>query len=409
MSLATLVIALSCVGTHTAFADVITDWDEKAVAFVTPRMPPPATGRVMAMVHIAMFDAVNSIERRYHPYLIQLPAATMTSKEASAATAAATVLAGLHPDAAADLRDALASYLATIAEGHAKSDGIKLGEGVAAKILEARSGDGSGAPDTYRPKTSLGVYVPTAITVLSMWPGVKPFAMASPSHFRPEAPISLTSERWVADYNEIKDFGAKTSVRRSPRQTEDARFWLITGAQSIHPLARQLAVAKKMSVIDSARFMTLVAIAEADMYIAVLDAKYHYDFWRPVTAIRNGDLHGTSAIVRDAAWQPLDSTPMHPEYPCAHCVGSATFAAVVEAVLGSADVPELVMTSPTAQGVTHRWTNVWALAKEVSESRIWAGFHYRFSTKVGQDMGGKIGRYVVQNVMQPLNQARGSR
>jgi hypothetical protein len=116
----------------------------------------------------------------------------------------------------------------------------------------------------------------------------------------------------------------------------------------------------------------------ADAYIAVLDAKYLYDFWRPITAIRNGDIDDNPATTLDATWQPLDNTPMHPEYPCAHCITSAAAAAVAEALLGTADVPEFVMTSPTAPGVTHRWTNLRTYADEVSQSRIWAGFHYRF-------------------------------
>ena len=228
-----------------------------------------------------------------------------------------------------------------------------------------------------------------------------PFALTSPSQFRPEPPIALTSERWAADYNEVKDLGAKNSTQRSARQTEDARFWLITGPQSTDPIVRQLVAAKKMSLIDGARFMALASVALADAYIAVMDAKYRYEFWRPITAIRNGDTDDSPATERDPTWQPIDNTPMHPEYPCAHCVGSAALVAVVETLLGTADVPEIVMTSSTAPGVTHRWTNLRAYTEEVSRARISAGFHYRFSTQVGQDMGRKIGQYVVQNAMQP--------
>jgi hypothetical protein len=385
----------------TAFADVITDWNENAVTFVTPRMVPPAAQRAVAMVQIAMFDAVNSIERRYRPYLVQLPAPPTASKEAAAAAAAGVVLASLLPQTDGQVKGAMASYLAAIPNGAAKSEGIKLGEAVAARLLEVRARDGSDAPDAYRPKTTPGVYIPTPITVGSTWPNVTPFSLTSPSQFRPEPPIALTSERWAADYNEIKDLGAKNSTKRSARQTEDARFWLITGPQSTDPIVRQLVAAKKMSLIDSARFMALASVALADAYIAVMDAKYRYEFWRPITAIRNGDTDDSPATERDPTWQPIDNTPMHPEYPCAHCIGSAALAAVVETLLGTADVPEIVMTSSTAPGVTHRWTNLRAYTEEVSQARISAGFHYRFSTQVGQDMGRKIGQYVVQNAMQP--------
>jgi hypothetical protein len=388
-----------------AFADVITDWNEKAVAFVTGKMAPAAAQRIVTIMHLAMFDAVNSIEPRYRPYLAALPAATGTSKEAAAASAAGTVLASLNPQAE-ELRSAMAAYLATIPDSEAKAQGIKLGEAVATKILEARANDGADATDSYRPKTRPGVYVGTAPFVSTTWAKLKPFALTSQSQFRPEPPIALSSEQWAADYNEIKDLGAKDSSKRSIKQTEDGRFWLITGPQSGDPIVRQVAMAKRMSVIDCARFMALVAVAAADAGIAVFDAKYTYEFWRPVTAIRNGDIDDNPATERDAIWQPLDSTPMHPEYPCAHCTISGALAAAVEAALGNAEIPEVSMTSPTAPGVIHRWTNIQAYNEEVSYARIWAGFHYRFSVRVGQDVGRKVGRYVVETVMQPAVAAR---
>ena len=385
-----------------ASANVVADWDEKAVAFIQPRMVPPVAYRAIAMVHIAMFDAVNSIEPVYRPYYAQLPATRETSKEAAAAAAAGTVLIKLLPEAASDIQVALKSYLAAIPEGDAKSGGIKLGEAVAAKTLEARANDGSSAADAYRPVTTAGVYIPTALTVAPQWPDLMPFAMTSPSQFRPKPPIALESEQWGKDYNEIKELGAKNSSKRTARQTEDARFWLLTGPLSTHPLHRQIALRKEMSVIDSARFMTVVTAAEADAMIAVLDAKYKYAFWRPITAIRNGDIDGNAATERDATWLPIDNTPMHPEYPCAHCIVSSAVASAVEAMLGTADIPEVTMTSPTAPGVTHRWTNLNAYADEVAVARIAAGFHYRFSTVVGQDMGRQIGLHAVKAIMQPL-------
>ncbi|MFL6824546.1 MAG: hypothetical protein ACJ8FA_18445 [Xanthobacteraceae bacterium] len=385
-----------------ASANVVADWDEKAVAFIQPRMVPPVAYRAIAIVHIAMFDAVNSIEPVYRPYYAQLPATRETSKEAAAAAAAGTVLIKLLPEAASDIQVALKSYLAAIPEGDAKSGGIKLGEAVAAKTLEARANDGSSAADAYRPVTTAGVYIPTALTVAPQWPDLMPFAMTSPSQFRPKPPIALESEQWGKDYNEIKELGAKNSSQRTARQTEDARFWLLTGPLSTHPLHRQIALRKEMSVIDSARFMTVVTAAEADAMIAVMDAKYKYAFWRPITAIRNGDIDGNAATERDATWLPIDNTPMHPEYPCAHCIVSSAVASAVEAMLGTADIPEVTMTSPTAPRVTHRWTNVNAYADEVAVARIAAGFHYRFSTVVGQDMGRQIGLHAVKTIVQPL-------
>jgi PAP2 superfamily len=297
---------------------------------------------------------------------------------------------------------ALAGYLASIPDGAAKTDGVTLGTAVAAKVVEARANDGSGAPDAYRPRTTPGVYVPTTITISSMWPNMKPFVIATPSQFRPEPPLSLESKEWATDYNEIKDYCGQTSNKRTAEQTEIARFWLVGPPVAYHPFVRQLAIAKQMNVVDSARFMTLVSVGLTDAIIAVLDAKYHYNFWRPITAIRNGDMDDNPATEREETWQPIATTPMHPEYPCAHCIQSGSVAGVVKAALGSMEIPEIAMTSPTAPGVTGRWTSMTVLTEEIANARVWAGFHYRFSTRVGTRMGLEIGDYVARNAMQPV-------
>jgi hypothetical protein len=401
-------LAVALIGAaQSASANVIIDWDEKGIAAVQAisnldGTNPYLAQRMMGMVHAAMFDAVNSIERRYRPYLVQLPANPTTSKEAAAAAAAATVLTTISAKTADEMKVALAIYLGSIPDGAAKSDGVKLGEAVAGKVLEARANDGSDAPDAYRPRTTPGAYVPTAITISSMWPDMKPFVMAKGSQFRPKPPISLESREWATDYNELKDYGGQNSVKRTAQQTETARFWLVGPPVAYHPFVRQLVTAKQMSVVDSARFMALVAVGLTDAIIAVLDAKYHYNFWRPITAIRNGDIDGNPATDREATWQPIAATPMHPEYPCAHCIQSGSVAGIVRAVFGTAEIPEIAITSPTAPGVTHRWTNMTAFTEEIASARIWAGFHYRFSTRVGTDMGLRIGEYVVKNVMQPV-------
>ena len=389
-----------------AAGNVITDWDEKAVGIVQPGMtfPPPTVSRTMAILHVAMFDSVNSIERRYKPYLVQLPSAPDASREAAAAAAAA-VLVKLTPDAAADVQSTLTSYLATLPDDEAKSNGVKLGQEVAGKILEAREKDGASVADGYRPRTRPGVYIPTPITVGSQFPNVTPFALASPSQFRAKPPPSLKSGEWARDYNEIKDLGAKNSTKRMARQTEDARFWLLVGPRAANPLPRQIVIAKNMDLLDSARFMALTSVAAVDAIIAVFDAKYKYEFWRLITAIRNGDIDGNPATVRDATWQPIDATPMHPEYPCAHCIVSSSVAAVIERLLGSEEIPEVLLTSPFAPGVTHRFTNLRVYSDEVANARICAGFHYRFSTIAGREMGQKIGAYVVRSVMQPAQTA----
>jgi PAP2 superfamily len=409
----TLLAAVLTAAASPTFANVITDWDEKAVAVVTPMSSLSGTSpytavRMMGMVHAAMFDAVNSIERGYRPYLVQLPADPATSKEAAAAAAAATILATIDTKTAGDMKAALTTYLARLPDGASKSDGIALGETVAAKVIEARANDGCDAPDAYRPRTTPGVYVPTAITLSSMWPDMKPFAIAKGSQFRPKPPVALDSKEWATDFNELKDYGGKISTKRTAQQTETALFWT-SPLLAYQPMVRQLVTAKQMGVVDSARFMALETLALNDAIIAVLDAKYHYNFWRPITAIRNGDIDGNPATESEATWQPIANTPMHPEYPCSHCIQSASVAAVVKAVLGGVDIPEVALTSPATPGVTHRWTNMTAITEEVANARIWAGFHYRFSTRIGTDMGLQIGEYVVKNVMQPVVTSSSSR
>jgi hypothetical protein len=379
-------------------ADTITDWDAKASAIASPA----ALGeREVAIVDLAMFDAVNSIERRYRRYLVQLRTTEPASSEAAAASAAATALALLHPQAADEFKTALAQYLAGIAAPSATIEaGAQLGETVAHKIVDNRATDGATDVDPYRPKTKPGQYVPTATMVCSTWGNMRPFALKSASQFRPGPPPALKSPEWAADYNEIKEFGGKISSKRTAQQTETARFWLMVGPQAYHPLARQRVLERHMDLVDSARFMALFGVTLTDAYIAVFDAKYHYEFWRPVTAIRNADLNDNPATERDATWQPLDNTPMHPEYPCAHCILSGAARTVLES-LGQ-PIPELSLTSPTAPGVIHHWSNLDDFTTEVANARIWAGFHYRFSTRVGTAVGQEVGTYVANNVMQPI-------
>jgi len=217
--------------------------------------------------------------------------------------------------------------------------------------------------------------------------------MTSGDQFRPAAPPALDSEVWTKDLNEIRELGARNSTVRSAEQTTIGRFWLMTGPRSYNPIVRQLAAAKEMDIVDCARLLALVAMAGNDAIIAVMDAKYAYNFWRPLTAIRNADTTGNAATPREASWVPLGDTPMHPEYPCAHCITSSAVGAVLTHVLGP-DVPEFSLTSTTAPGVMRTWKSIEDYNAEVAAARIYAGFHYRFSTIVGRDMGGKIGELV---------------
>jgi len=382
-------------------ADVITDWNEKVQPIVAAYSLAAPAYRDMAMMHVAMFQCVNAIEPLYQPYKTKLQASPTTSKEAAASVAAATVLSKLHPSDAAKLDAMLKEYLAQIPDGQAKSDGIALGLGVADGVLTLRAGDGADALDAYRPRTTPGRYVATAPVVGPMWPKVTPFVLKEMAQFRPGPPVALKSPAWADAYNEIKQFG-KNSTTRTALQTETGRVWFYTGPSTFMPIAIQLSKARQLSVAENARLFALLSMATHDAIGAVLEAKYHYEFWRPVTAIRNGDIDGNPKTERDATWEPLGPTPMHPEYPCAHCIVAHTAGTVMQAFFGTGPLPEFTLTTPTAPGVTHRWTRLEDFMEEPSNARVWAGIHYRFSTTVGADMGRKIGAYTLDNALKPL-------
>ncbi|MBC8024896.1 MAG: vanadium-dependent haloperoxidase [Steroidobacteraceae bacterium] len=378
-----------------AQADVIAEWTATADAIArNKQLTSPVHGRALALLHVAMFEAVNSIDRRYAPYRLDLVADRNTSHEAAAASAAHAVLSVFYADQKVTLDSALATELDSIAEGPAKQRGIILGRKAAADLMALRHADFDAAIDTYRPFTTPGVYVPTALAVGHDVGRFTPWVMTSAAQFRPAPPPALTSETWTRDVNEIREIGGHESMTRSAEQTSTARFWFLTGARTYNPIVQQVASAKRMDLLDCARLHALASMAGMDAYIAVFDAKYTYNFWRPVTAIRNADLSGNAGTPRDASWLPLGETPLHPEYPCAHCITSAAIAAVLSGAVGDGS-GEITLTSPTAPGVTRRWTRLSDYSNEVSNARIWAGFHYRFSTEVGKEMGRKIGELTV--------------
>jgi hypothetical protein len=396
-----LVVCLLAAAPSAANADVVTDWSEKAVAagYAARQGPPPHT-RIVAMTHLAMFEAMNSIDARYRPYRARLAAEPGASGDAAAAAAAHYVLVRAYPDQAKEFDKALQASLAGVGDENAKAKGIRLGERAGAAILAQRANDGVGGPDTYRPFTGPGKYVPTVLPAASRWGAVKPFALKASDQFRPPAPYALSSAEWAKDYNEIKRMGAKSGSARSAEQTDIARFWELTGPACYDPMVRQLSTAKRLDPLQNARLHALVSMAAADALIAVFDAKYTYNFWRPVTAIRNADLSGNDAVERDAAWEPFIPTPMHPEYPCAHCISQAAVAGVLAHFFGDA-IPAAKLTSTTAPGVTRTYSRLSDYVTEVINARVYDGVHYRTSGEVGADMGRKIAHYTVTNHLLP--------
>lgn len=388
--------------TGLATADVIADWNEKAVsAGYTARVNPSLSSRTIAMVHIAMFEAINSIEFRYTPYRTRFSTEPNASLEAAAACAAHYVLVRAYPEQTKEFDKALEASLTTVPDGSPKTEAMRLGEKAARAILDERRADGADARDVYRPFTAAGKYVPTTLPSMSGWGIVRPFALRLASQFRPAPPYALTSSQWARDYNEVKKMGAKIGSARTAEQTEIARFWELVGPATYNPVARQLSTAKNLDLVDNARMFALFSIAAADAGVAIFEAKYKYNFWRPLTAIRNGDLDGNNATERDPAWEPFITTPMHPEYPCAHCTFQSTAASVLREFFGS-DAATFRLTSTTAPGATRSFKKLSDYVAEVVSARIYDGVHYRTSGKVGAAMGRKIGQYTVENYLKPI-------
>jgi hypothetical protein len=243
------------------------------------------------------------------------------------------------------------------------------------------------------------VYVPTAAPAGPQWGARKPWLMASADQFRPEPPPTLTSEAWARDFNEVRALGGRAGSGRSAAQTEIARFWEYSLPPIYYGVVRSVAEMPGRDVAANARLFMAVAQAMDDAMIGVFEAKYHYHFWRPVTAIRNGDTDGNDATAREPGWQPLVDAPMHPEYPSGHAILAGSVGAVLEAALGNGASPVLTTRSPSAQGAARSWSRPADFVEEVSLSRIYAGIHYRAAVENGARMGRGIGRLAAERYL----------
>ena len=371
-----------------ANADVITDWNAKAAEIVTEsKVGTPPAIRTMAIVQTAVHEAVNSLP----------PGASINAAVASANRA---TLSKLMPAQQASIDAAYQAALSQIADGTAKTAGITAGEQAAAAVLARRADDGAATAESHRPFTTAGTYVPTATPAVTQWAQRKPWSMTSASQFRPGPPPALASDAWTRDFNEVKALGAKNSTRRSPEQTEIARFWEYSLPAIYHGVVRSVAQASGRDVVQNARMFAAVAQSMDDAMIGVFEAKYHYNFWRPATAIRNGDIDGNDATQREASWAPFVDAPMHPEYPSAHSILAGAVATVLKAEIGNNATPVLTTTSPTAKGAARHWTSLDDFMREVADARVYEGIHYRTSTDVGLAMGKQIGELTVKKFVQ---------
>jgi len=387
-----------------ARADVVTDWNKTSIDVLrAARISSAPWWRALAMVHVSMSDAVNTVQNRYTRVIATEPLQPGASAEAAAASAARSLLLHLVPAQQAMIEEAFAASLKAIPDGPAKTAGIALGEKVAAAVAADRAADGTAVPDTYRPVTTPGVWVPTTLPAFTQYARAKPWVLKSADQFRPSPPPVLTSAIYARDFNETKNLGGVGSTARTADQTAAVTFWGTPNlGASWQSAARQLAEAKKLDLSDTARLLALLEMAVANSFIADWDAKFTYNFWRPITAIRNGDLDGNDGTERDPGWTPLNTTPMHPEYPSQAAIGAGVAVAILESVFGSSQGVTIVATDVADPKVQRRFKSVAELGEEHRNVRVWGGIHFRNSLDVGNDMGKRIAAYVLENALKPV-------
>lgn len=389
-------------------ADVVTEWNEIAEMVIVSNAKRPAGAALadMAYVHAAIYDAVNAIDGRYSFYKIQISNAPKdASKEAAAITAAYQVLKKLFPAQQQYLETKYQESLSTISEGKSKTDGILIGETVASKFIQNRANDGRDAnvPFIQKIKAS-GVWQPTFPAYsapLTPWLArMRPFVIESPWQFRPSGPPSLSSPKWAKDFNETKTFGDLNSRARTPAQTEIGLFYTEHAGSQLSRIFRDFSIAQKISLEDNARLFAMLYLSVADSLIAAWDSKYHFNYWRPVTAIRNADSDGNKLTVADSEWIPLAPTPDHPEYPAAHGSITAAYAEVLRLFFKTQNI-NITLTS-TVTGTSRKLYNTDDLIKEIIDARIYGGMHYRSSGEDGVLIGKKVAQWMAEHYFQPV-------
>jgi hypothetical protein len=380
-------------------------WDAIGIRAFAAAGLTPAEGHVLfAYSAIAVYDSVMAIDGGYRPFANRVDAPQGASVTAAVAAAAHRVYAHYLPAQAPTILDpAYVEALAAIPEGPAKTDGVHTGETVADLLIAQRADDGFRAPASYTPPNPPipGVWLPTAPSPAAgtYLPFMRPFSLRSPDEFRPNGPPPLSSKRWARDYNETKELGSSTSTTRTAEQTVAARFWAEAPIQQSHGALRKFVVDHRLDVVDAARFMAMVSVVYADADIACFDAKYHYAFWRPITAIRAGDTDGNDATVGDPSWSPLlPATPNHPEYPSAHSCITPAGALAIARFLGTGTID---FTIPSLTGLGDRtFARVGDLREDVGNARIWGGIHFRSAVEDGLELGRKVADQVLSHHFQ---------
>jgi hypothetical protein len=395
---------------NTARADAVIDWNVIATTNATAAGKNAILqSRIYAMTHAAIHDALNAIDRRYKPYALDMDGNPDASPAAAVAAAAHDVLLHELPTRQSVLDAAYAASLSAIPDGAAKTDGIAIGQQAAAAIIALRSLDGSSTIVPYTPGTGPGVWQPTPPAFLPAllpgWGGVTPFTLRSGSQFRPDPPelFDLTSQQYTRDFNEVKSIGDVNSSTRTAEQSQIAMFWYEGSPNGWNRIARNVSAQQSLDLWQNARLFGLINFAMADGFIAGFDAKYAYNFWRPVTAIRAGDTDGNDQTLVDPTWSSFLVAPNIPDYPSTHSVLGAAAAEVFARFFDEDD--EITFTTTSGNpfpGITRSFTSFSQAAQENADSRVYAGIHFRTTCTDGLRQGKKVGRFAFKHYLKPI-------
>ena len=404
-----LAAATATMWAQPAAADTVCEWMELAhrlgnAAQAMPAARGPEAERATTRVALAMFEALNAIDRRYRSHLDFPVAGAAASQDAAAATAAYTVMLHHYPSQKSALEESYALAMAGITDEAKREVGKAIGAQAAAAALKAGGVDTAVPQEPYRPRTTPGEWVATALPSLEpYWVAYRPWVIPSVEALRPLPPVPLGSERWARDYEEVRRLGGRNSTERTTHQTLVARY---RQAFDVMPSLRLAADAPGRSLVQNARMFAVYQMAFDDAAQAMVAAKLHYNYWRPITAIRNGAEDGNDATQPDPSRVPLLSTPNFQEYPCGHCTVAAVIAEVMSAEVGNRPATGVrIMSQVMPNSVVQVFPSWDAWTQEVSDSRIYGGVHFRFSNEAGEQIGRGAARIALKEALQPLPRA----
>jgi len=390
---------LASVAASKTSADEVTRWNQIATdASTVANTNPLRESAVFAILHVAIHDAVNAVESRYEPYLPRTSQAPGASVEVAIASAAHSTLAALLPESKVTFDAAMEETLRTVSDDSKKTTGLEVGRAAAAAILAARENDGENHTVQYTPGTKPGEYRPTPPdfkpAALTHWGSVKPFVLNSSAQFRCTEPPPVNSPLALADIEEVKAIGGSKSVTRTAEQSEIGRFWYESSPRGWNRIAREVAGTRQFDVWENARLFALVNLAMADGYIAGFETKYYYNYWRPVTAIRERG---------DSEWLSYLPTPPVPDYPSTHTVAGAAVATVMARFFNTDFISFSMTSGAPYPGITRKFWSFSEAARENGASRVLCGIHFSTAVNAGYIQGERIGDWVFENALRPAN------